>query len=51
MYLFVLHAGSSECGLESRCLLVQIRFYQDPIEAYRRVIGVEVAGYDHRGQE
>ncbi|MGD1704753.1 hypothetical protein [Dapis sp. BLCC M229] len=45
------HLPGRSRSLESRCLLVQIRFYQDPIEAYRRVIGVEVAGYDHRGEQ
>ena len=45
------HLPGRSRSLESRCLLVQIRFYQDPIEAYRRVIGVEVAGYDHHGEQ
>ncbi|NET17573.1 MAG: hypothetical protein F6K08_34515 [Okeania sp. SIO1H6] len=45
------HLPGRSRSLESRCLLVQIRFYQDPIESYRRVIGVEVAGYDHRGEQ
>ncbi|MDJ0518193.1 MAG: hypothetical protein QNJ74_18725 [Trichodesmium sp. MO_231.B1] len=45
------HLPGRSRSLESRCLLVQIRFYQDPIEADRRVIGVEVAGYDHRGEQ
>jgi hypothetical protein len=34
----------------SRSLLIQIRFYQDPINNSRRAIGVEVAGFDHRGE-
>ncbi|MGL5082638.1 MAG: hypothetical protein ACRC8A_14220 [Microcoleaceae cyanobacterium] len=38
-------------ALQSRCILIQIRFYQDPIEGDRRVIGVEAAGYDHQGQQ
>ncbi len=33
-----------------RSLLFQIRLYQDPIHNLRRVIGVEVAGFDHRGE-
>ncbi len=37
--------------LQSRCILTQIRFYQDPVENHRRVIGVEAAGYDHKGQQ
>lgn len=32
-----------------RSILVQIRFYQDPVDAYRRVIGVEMAGFNHQG--
>ncbi|MGF1492770.1 MAG: hypothetical protein ACFBSC_10005 [Microcoleaceae cyanobacterium] len=38
-------------ALQSRCILAQIRFYQDPVEGDRRVIGVEAAGYDHKGQQ
>ncbi|WP_392481894.1 hypothetical protein [Nostoc sp. C110] len=34
----------------SRSILIQIRFYQDPINNSRRAIGVEVAGFDHRGE-
>jgi hypothetical protein len=34
----------------SRSILIQIRFYQDPINNLRRAIGVEVAGFDHRGE-
>nr|WP_225225370.1 hypothetical protein [Komarekiella delphini-convector] len=34
----------------SRSILIQIRFYQDPINDSRRAIGVEVAGFDHRGE-
>lgn len=34
----------------SRSVLIQIRFYQDPINNLRRAIGVEVAGFDHRGE-
>lgn len=45
------HLPGRSRSLESRCLLVQIRLYQDPIEAYSRAIGVEVAGYDHRGEQ
>ena len=37
--------------LQSRSILVQIRFYQDPVEGSRRAIGVEAAGYDHTGQQ
>ncbi|QLE58284.1 hypothetical protein [Nostoc sp. TCL26-01] len=34
----------------SRSVLIQIRFYQDPITKLRRAIGMEVAGFDHRGE-
>ncbi|MBH8571618.1 hypothetical protein I8752_00970 [Nostocaceae cyanobacterium CENA369] len=34
----------------SRSILIQIRFYQDPINNLRRAIGIEVAGFDHRGE-
>ncbi|WP_293128171.1 hypothetical protein [Microcoleus sp. bin38.metabat.b11b12b14.051] len=37
--------------LQSRSILIQIRFYQDPVEDSRRAIGVEVAGYDHTGEQ
>lgn len=37
--------------MQSRCILVQIRLYHDPLEAQRRAIGVDAAGYDHRGQQ
>ena len=34
----------------SRSVLIQIRFYQDPVSNSRRAIGVEVAAFDHRGE-
>lgn len=34
----------------SRSVLIQIRFYQDPVTKLRRAIGLEVAGFDHRGE-
>jgi hypothetical protein len=34
----------------SRSILIQIRFHQDPITNLRRAIGIEVAGFDHRGE-
>ena len=37
--------------LQCRSILIQIRFYQDPVEGSRRAIGVEAAGYDHSGQQ
>lgn len=36
---------------QSRSILVQIRFYEDPIVGSRRVIGIEAAGFDHRGKQ
>jgi hypothetical protein len=44
---------------QSRSVLVQIRFYQDAIavteeplfESHRNFIGLEVAGFDHRGKQ
>lgn len=34
-----------------RSLLVQIRFHEDDETHLRRVIGLEVAGFDHRGKQ
>jgi hypothetical protein len=41
---------------QSRSVLVQLRFYEDPIadadrEPTRNFIGLEVAGFDHRGKQ
>jgi hypothetical protein len=36
---------------QSRSILVQIRFYEDPVTGIRRAIGVEVAGFDHKGKQ
>ncbi|MBD3881932.1 hypothetical protein IFO70_09210 [Phormidium tenue FACHB-886] len=38
-------------SLQSRSVLVQIRFYEDPIDAVRRVIGIEAAGFTHLGEQ
>jgi len=35
---------------QCRSILIQIRFYQDPISGDRRAIGVEVATFNHRGE-
>jgi hypothetical protein len=35
----------------SRSILIQIRFYQDPINGIYRAIGIEVAGFNHLGQQ
>jgi len=34
-----------------RSLLVQIRFYHDSESQQRKVIGLDVAGFDHRGKQ
>ncbi|MGJ3247788.1 MAG: hypothetical protein ACFE0I_17135 [Elainellaceae cyanobacterium] len=34
-----------------RSLLVQIRFYGDPVSQTYRAIGIEIAGFDHRGKQ
>ncbi|MDB9528980.1 hypothetical protein PN498_23510 [Oscillatoria sp. CS-180] len=36
---------------QCRSLLVQIRFYSDPETHAKRVIGMEVGGFDHRGKQ
>lgn len=35
---------------QSRSILVQIRFYQDPLEDSHRLIGIEAAGFNHQGE-
>lgn len=36
--------------LQGRSLLVQIRFYQDPVDNFRRLIGLEIAAFNHQGE-
>lgn len=36
---------------QSRSILVQIRFYSEPGATADRAIGVEAAGFDHRGKQ
>jgi hypothetical protein len=38
-------------SLQSRSILLQIRFHEDPIAGERRAIGAEMAGFDHRGKQ
>lgn len=38
-------------SFQCRSLLVQIRFYQDPDTQQRKVIGLDIAGFDHRGKQ
>lgn len=35
---------------QSRSILLQVRFYCDPIEQTQRLIGVETVGFNHTGQ-
>lgn len=35
---------------QSRSILVQVRFYQDPLENSHRLIGLEMAGFNHQGE-
>jgi hypothetical protein len=35
---------------QSRSILVQIRFHQDPEDESQRLIGVETVGFNHQGQ-
>jgi hypothetical protein len=36
---------------QCRSVLVQIRFYQDPLEGHRRAIGLEAVGFTHLGEQ
>lgn len=36
---------------QCRSILVQIRFYDDPLDGYRRAIGVEAVGFNHTGEQ
>ncbi len=35
---------------QSRSMLVQVRFYQDPLDHQQRLIGLETAGFNHQGE-
>jgi hypothetical protein len=45
------HLPGFSRSFQSRSILVQIRFHADPVTATRGVIGIEVAGFDHRGKQ
>lgn len=45
------HFPGRSKSFQSRSILIQIRFYQDPLNGVTRCIGVEVAGFDHRGEQ
>lgn len=36
---------------QSRSILVQIRFFEDPLTETRRAIGIEAAGFTHMGEQ
>lgn len=35
---------------QGRSILVQIRFYQDPVDESYRLIGLEIAAFNHKGE-
>lgn len=45
------HFPGRSKSFQSRSILVQIRFYQDPLNGSRSCIGIETAGFDHRGEQ
>jgi hypothetical protein len=36
--------------LQSRSILIQIRFHNDPFDRVQRAIGIDIAGFGHNGQ-
>ncbi|WP_009631247.1 hypothetical protein [Synechocystis sp. PCC 7509] len=46
-----LHFPGRSKLFQSRSILIQIRFYQDPMNNKVSCIGVEAAGFDHRGKQ
>ena len=45
------HFPGRSRSFQSRSILVQIRFHQDPLNNSRSCIGVETFGFDHRGKQ
>lgn len=45
------HFPGRSKSFQSRSILIEIRFYQDPLNGSRSCIGVEAAGFDHRGKQ
>lgn len=45
------HFPGRSKSFQSRSILIQIRFYQDTLSNSRTCIGVEAAGFDHRGKQ
>lgn len=45
------HFPGRSKSFQSRSILIEIRFYQDPLNNSRACIGVEASGFDHRGKQ
>jgi len=45
------HFPGRSKSFQSRSILIQIRFHQDPLSGDRSCVGVEAAGFDHRGKQ
>lgn len=45
------HFPGRSKSFQSRSILIQIRFHQDSLSGDRSCIGVEAAGFDHRGKQ
>lgn len=47
------HFPGRSKSFQSRSILIQIRFYQDPLNECEvgRCIGIEASGFDHRGKQ
>lgn len=45
------HFPGRSKSFQSRSILIEIRFYQDPLNGSRSCIGIEAAGFDHRGKQ
>lgn len=45
------HFPGRSKSFQSRSILIEIRFYQDPLNGSQSCIGVEAAGFDHRGKQ
>ena len=45
------HFPGRSKSFQSRSILIQIRFYKDPVDREQRCIGVEAGGFDHQGKQ
>jgi hypothetical protein len=45
------HLPGFSRSFQSRSVLLQLRFYEDPQTHAKRAIGAEIAGFDHRGKQ